>query len=76
MSFNPADPMVVLYYPIGQLQKLATVAEIPYSPTQQLELGLTIIWSTRDFEKFLGEWNKKAIATKAWATFKTHFKEA
>ena len=49
MYFNPADPMVVFYCPIEQLQKLATAAGIPYSPAQQLELDLTLIWSTRDF---------------------------
>ena len=76
MSFNPADPMVVLYQPIEQLQKLATAAKIPYSSAQQLELGLTLIRSTRDFEKALGEWNKKVSTTKTWATLKTHFKEA
>ena len=29
ISFNPADPMVTLFWPIEQLQKLATAAEIP-----------------------------------------------
>ena len=43
MSFNPADPMVVLYHPIEQLQKLAAAAGIPYSSAQQLELGLALI---------------------------------
>ena len=76
MSFNPADPMVVLYRPIKQLQKLATAAGIPYSSAYQLKLGLTLIWSTRYFKKALGEWNKKMSTTKTWATFKTHFKEA
>ena len=76
MSFNPADPMVVLYRTIEQLQKLATTTGIPYSSAQQIELGLTLIRSTRDFEKALGEWNKKVSTTKPWARFKTHFKEA
>ena len=34
MSFNPADPMVVLYRPIKQLQKLATATRILYSSAQ------------------------------------------
>ena len=38
-------------------------------------MGLTLIRSTRDFEKALGKWNKKSIGTKTWATFKTHFKD-
>ena len=76
MSFIPVDLMVVLYCPIERLQKLATAAGIPYSSGQQLELGFILIWSTRDFEKALSEWNKKVSTTKTWATFKTHFKEA
>ena len=59
MSFNPENLIVVLYRHIKQWQKLATAAGIPYSPEQQLELGLTLIQSTRDFENILGEWNKK-----------------
>ena len=31
ISFNPAGPMVLLYCPIKQLQKLAISAGIPYS---------------------------------------------
>ena len=75
MSFNPADPIVVLYRPIEQLQKLVTDAGIPYSSVKQLEVGHILIRSTRDFEKALGEWNKKVSATKTWTTFKTHFGE-
>ena len=76
ISFNPADPMIVLYCPIKQLQTLESAAGIPCSSAQHLELGLTLIWSTRDFEKALGKWNKKVSSTKTWATFKTHLKEA
>ena len=76
LSFNPADPMITLYRPIEQLQKLATDAGIPYSSAQILEFGLTSIRSTRDFEKGLSDWNKKDIADKTWNNFKTHFKEA
>ena len=42
-TFNPADPMVTLYRSIEKLQKFATATEIPYSNTQQLEFGLTLI---------------------------------
>ena len=75
-SFNPADPMVVLFGPIEQLHKLAIAAGIPYSTEQQLEIGLTIIRSTRDFEKSLGEWNNKVPTTKTWALLKIHFTRA
>ena len=75
-SFNPADPIVVLFCLIEQLQKLAIAAGIPYSTEQQLEIGLTIIRSTRDFEKSLGEWNNKVPTIKTWTLVKTHFTRA
>ena len=75
LSFNPADSMVALYRPIDQLQKLATAARIPYSEAQKLEIGLTLIRSTQDFEKALGEWTSRSVTTKTWETFKAHFKD-
>ena len=50
MSWQPNDPIVLLTRPIEQLQKLATQAGIPYTDSQILEKGLTIIRATRDFE--------------------------
>ena len=51
ISFNPADPMVLLFCHIEQLQKLATSASTMYLDAQILEFGLTLIRSTLDFEK-------------------------
>ena len=68
--------MVTLYRPVEQLKKLANSAGIPYSLEQQLEIGLTLIRNTRDFEKALGEWNGLPKTTKTWASFKTHSKTA
>ena len=76
MSFTPGDPMVSLFRPIEQLQKLAVSAKIPYSDAQILEFGLTIIRATRDFEKALGEWKPKPANDKTWLNFKSHFKAA
>ena len=76
ISFNPTDPMVLLYLPIKQLQKLATSTSIPYSDAQILEFGLALIRSTRDFEKSLSNWKTKPDADKTWLNFKTHFKDA
>jgi hypothetical protein len=76
LSFNPADPMVLLYRPIEQLQKMAVTAGIPYSQAQLLEFGLTMIRATRDFEKALSEWSTKPLTDKTWANFKAHFKLA
>lgn len=76
MSWQPTDPLVLLTRPIEQLQKLATTAGIPYTNSQILEKGLTLIRSTRDFEYALTQWEDKPQDDKTWANFKTHFHEA
>ena len=43
ISLNPADPVILRFCPIEQLQKLATSASIPYFEAQILEFGLTSI---------------------------------
>ena len=75
ISFNPVDPTVLIYCPIEQLHNLANDANIPYSNAQQSELGLTLIRSTRDFEKGLSDWNSKPDPDKTWLNFKQHFKD-
>ena len=76
ISFNPADPMVTIFRPIEQLQKKAISAGIKYSVEQLLEMGLSLIRNTRDFEKALGEWNQKIPTDKTWDNFKSHFRAA
>ena len=76
MSWQPNDPIVLLTRPIEQLQKLATQAGIPYTDSQILERGLTMIRATRDFEYSLTQWQNKPQAEKTWANFKIHFYEA
>ena len=76
MNWQPTDSIIMLTRPIEQLQKLATQAGIPYTDSQILEKGLTIIRSTRDFEYALTQWENKASADKTWAFFKIHFYEA
>ena len=75
-SFNPAKVKVLLYHPIEQLQKLAISAGIPYSIEQQLEFSLTLVWSNRDFETGLSDWNSLLKTSKTWLQFKTHFQKA
>ena len=76
MSFHPADPMILLYNPIEKLEKLALSAGIPYTPDQILDIGMTVLKNTRDFERALGDWAAKPAADKTWAHFKVHFTNA
>jgi len=76
MTWQLTDPIILLIRLIEQLQKLATQAGIPFTDSQILEKGLTLIHSTRDFEYALTQWEDKLQNQKDWATFKTHFHEA
>ena len=48
ITFNPAEPMVLIYRSIEKLQKLAITASIPYTEAQILKFVLTLIRSTKD----------------------------
>lgn len=76
MTFHPADPMILLYNPIKKLQKMAEAADITYTESKILDIGLTVICNTRDFENTLGTWERMTAADKTWDNFKTHFKTA
>ena len=76
MAFNPADPMILLFNPLEKLKKMAEAAQITYTEEQILDMGLTVIRNTRDFEKALGDWESLALANKNWNRFKQHFKDA
>jgi len=49
---------------------------IPYTDSQILEKGLTMIRATRDFKYALTQWEDKLQQDKNLANFKTHFHEA
>ena len=76
MTFHPADPMILLYNPIEQLEKMAQSAQIPYTSRQSLDIALTVLRNTRDFERALSDWELKPQAQKTWSNFKTHFTAA
>ena len=76
MTYHPADPMILLHNPIEKLKKMAEAAAIPYTQDQLLDMGLTVIRNTRDFERALGDWENLPARRKTWDQFKTHFKDA
>ena len=76
MSFHPADPMILLYNPIEKLKTMAEAAAISYTEAQLLDMGLTVIRNTRDFENALGTWEALAPRNKTWVRFKQHFTDA
>ena len=76
MIYHPADPMILLFNPIEKLIKMGISAKIPYTDEQVLDIGLTVVRNTRDFEKALGDWEVLPATGKTWTTFKQHFKDA
>ena len=76
MQFNPSDPMVTLYNPVDQLERMAISAGIPYTANQLLDIALTVLRSMRDFECALGDWALKPVEDKTWTNFKAHFTAA
>ena len=56
MTFHPADPLILLHSPIKKLKKIAEAAAILYTEEQLLDIGITVIRNTRDFERALGNW--------------------
>ena len=77
MTFHPADHMVTLFNPIERLKKLAVSTKIPYAELKILDIGLTVIQKTGDFERALGEWAIKPPGfAKTWTAFQDHFRKA
>ena len=76
MSFHPADPMILLYNPIEKIKIMAEAAGISYTKAQLLDMGLTVIRNTRDFENALGTWEALPARNKTWTKFKQHFTDA
>ena len=76
LTFQPADPMILLFNPIEKLKTMGESAGIPYSEQQLLDMGLTVLRNTRDFEMGLGDWELKPVGDKTWEGFKTHFTKA
>ena len=76
LTFQPADPLILLFNPIEKLKTMGESAGIPYSEKQLLDMGLTVLRNTRDFERGLGDWELKTVRDKTWQGFKTHFTNA
>ena len=76
MVYHPADPIILLFNLIEKLKKMAIAADIMYTTDQVLDIALTVVRNTRDFERALGDWEALPDIQKTWDNFKTHFKEA
>ena len=50
MLFHPASPMILLYNAIEKLKTMGEAADIAHTEPQLLDIALTVIRNTRDFE--------------------------
>lgn len=74
--FNIGDPLIILFNEVEELQELATASGNPFSPVQQLTIGIQLIKNFNDFETGLTSWFDLPTIDKTWPRFKTHFESA
>ena len=71
--YNPRGPIASVFSVVDDLVKLAALATKHISLAQQVNIGYVILHKTGKFSQPIVEWNRKPIADKTWANFKTHF---
>ena len=76
LTYDLTQPLSVIWKAIDDLQKLAIAAKLKYSDEQLVQLGLSIIQSTHDFEKGQDEWIDKPDEDKTYTNLKKHFNKA
>ena len=74
--WDPKDPSVLMYKKIEDLVDLATATGIPKTDAQIVNLGITLIKKTNDFETALLNWYNRHPTQQTYAQFKTHFNDA
>jgi hypothetical protein len=73
LTYDLRDPLVTLYTPIDDLQKVAVAAENPFTDTQLVKLALNVLQSTGDFEETIIAWNARLFPARTWTAFKPIF---
>ena len=76
MNYDLSQPPNVIWKAIDDLQRLAVAANLKYTDSQLVDLGLTIIKGTHDLETGQSEWYDKPTANKTYANLKEHFDKA
>ena len=76
MAYELMEPLVTIYDEIEELEHLGVAAVNPYSQSQIVNYGLTIIKNTNNFETGIYTWIARPLTKHTWPNFKTHFEEA
>ena len=70
------QPLTTVWKAINDLKVLSKAAQLPYSDAQLVDLALTIIKNTHDFETELSAWIRKPPVAQTYENMKTHFNDA
>ena len=75
-SYDLMEPLVTIYNEIEELEHFGVAVINPYSQSQIVNYGLTIIKNTNNFETGIRTWITRPLTKHMWPNFKTHFEEA
>ena len=76
MNFYPSDSILTITALIEKLKQLAKDAKISKIEEQLVDIGLCIIWNTRDFEDGLRTCYQKSDADYNWLSLRKYFKKS
>ena len=74
MSYNPQEPIDVIFNAIEDLNELATIANTPMSESQSMNKAYILLNRTGQFKDSIREWNR--LLTHTWLLFTQHFRRA
>ena len=73
MKFSIQNQLTDLYQQIKDLEQLARATPTPFTPAQLVDIAITVIKGTGDYQQALHKWYQLPIANRTYATLKTHF---
>ena len=76
ISYDLQSPIINIFEPIQELEQVAIAGNRPYTQDQLINMGVTIISNTHDFETTLIVWHSLTPLAQTWATFKHMFTTA
>ena len=76
LTYDTSIPIDGIFNSIEDLQELAELSGVPYTPSQIVNLGFIIMNSHRMLRSDVRKWIRKPAVEKTWAAFKLHFTQA
>ena len=73
MKFTIQDQLPTLYTAIEDLAELGRAARNPFTPEQLVDIALTVLKNTGDFQQAILEWYQLPLVDQTYPRLKTHF---